>query len=355
MKISKEIKVGAGVLISLACLIYGYNFLKGEDIFSSSNYYYVMYSKVDGLTKDNPVFYNGFQIGKVQELQLSPIQTHYYVFDKNNKKIARDTLVFRMVAKLLILNKEIKIPQNTVAKIESTDLMGSKGISLQFARNQQFCESGDTLIGDIQQSLQDAVNAELVPLKNKAEGLVGQIDSVIQIIDGILNQRTQDNVVGALEHFNNSLLNIENLTDTFLNTNAEKLSKSIDNVYDLTNNFNESSENFKRLVNNMADISDTVKAMELITAVDNFNTALEDMQIILNRLKEGEGTLGLMLKDDSLYIDLQQSMMELDKLVEDIRVNPERYIHVSVFGKSEKEKNKPKKKDRKKVRPDLKD
>ncbi|MCI5058239.1 MAG: MlaD family protein [Flavobacteriales bacterium] len=349
MKYSNEIKVGILAIIALALLYYGFNYLRGEDIFNKQVVYYSVYDHVDGLTADNPVQMKGFSIGKVQDI--------YFDVNKPDK----------LVVSFIITNEKVKLREGMLARIVSLDLLGSKGIELDFDSalvdstrlkmgNFFVYEVGDTLPSDNESSLQEAVNQQVLPLKNKAEELISEINDAVKIIKPMFGPKTQQKIYGSLDNINDaaqSFKEIANTTDHVIKESSGNIKKITTNLDQITANVKDYDAQLKEILDNMSEFTDSLNEVDLAGALKNAERALESLSEILERANSGDGTLGLLLNDDSLYINMDQAMLELDKLLEDIRVNPKRYL--GPLGKKDKKKNKPQKKDRSGLRNDLND
>ena len=331
MKYSKEIKVGVVVIVGLAALYFGFNFLKGVDVLSDKRQYYAIYPRVDGLSTDNPVQINGFKIGRVSSIDL---------MDDNSGNI--------LVA-FDITKKDLEIPVNSVALIASLDLFNSKAISLKRGDSPVQAESGDTLISEIEGDLKAEVDKRLRPLEQKTESLIGSIDSVVTIVQTILNEDARQNLTESFQSINRSFQSLETTTkrlDTIIVNEQAKISSILTNVNSIAANFEDNNQELTRVINNFSEISDSIAAANLVETINNASMAMDQVASVMNKIDNGEGTVGQLVNNDTLYYNLEAATLELDKLIEDMRVNPKRYVHFSVFGRREKAENKPKKKER---------
>ena len=315
MKISRELIVGIIFVITVGLFIWGFNFLKGSDIFKKQREFYVEYYAVNGLTRANPIVINGLKVGQVKDLYFAP--------DNSGNIIV-----------ILVISNDFPIPNNSIARIYSSDLMGSKAIDLQLGNSKVLAQSGDTLRAKVEASLKEEVNAQVQPLKKKAEDLMGSIDSVVTVIQTIFNENARENLENSFESIKNTLLTLQNTTqniDTLVNTEKNRLSSIINNVDDITKNLKENNENISNILANFSTLSDTLAKSEIPKTFINANRAIGKLSNILEKINKGEGTLGLLLNNDSLYIELQKSSSDLNKLLEDIRLNPKKYVRFSVF------------------------
>ncbi len=318
MKISREFKVGIVFIVALALFIWGFNFLKGKDFFSEQREFYAVYDKVDGLVTANPVSINGLKVGQVRELY----------FDGS----ADANIIVKF-----IVDDKINIPDNSIAKIFSADLLGSKGINLMLGNSLEYVKSGDTLPSDSEGSLKEAVNKQMLPLKIKAENLMSSIDSVVSVIQYVFNKDTRENLAKSFESIKNTLSNLQSTTstiDTLVLSQKDRLANIIGNVESITLNLKNNREQFNNIISNFSALSDTLAQSNISTTLANANDALQGITGVLQKVNRGEGSLGMLLHNDTLYLNLESSANELNNLLEDMRLHPGRYIHFSVFGRN---------------------
>lgn len=330
-KISKEAKIGFVVLLSIALFYFGFNFLKGSNIFVKEKQLFALYSRIDGLSLDNPVQVNGYKVGRVNTIKLIPQERNL------------------ILVGFTITEKHLNVPINSTAKITSTDLLGSKALVMAFGNSEQMAESGDTIRGDIELDLASAVDSRIKPIELKANQLLGSIDSAVIIVQSILDSNARKSLSSSFESVSNAFRSLERTAlrlDNIVQTEQEKIQNIFSNVESISNNFRRSNKELTNIINNMADISDSLAQSNIASTVNNADRVLKDFALIMERVNNGEGSLGLLVTDKKLYNNLEQATLELDKLLEDFRVNPKRYVHFSVFGGGEKPKNKPDKKDR---------
>ena len=324
MKISKELKVGILVTVAIGLFIYGFNFLKGKNLFSTERKFYAVYSNIDGLVEANPIMVNGFRVGQVRKIEFMPNQAS------------------RIVLTLVIDNEDIKIPAGTVARIISSDILGSKAVDLQLVGGNIYAQSGDTLKGDIEQNLKDVVDKRIAPLQKKMEGLISSIDSVMVVVHAILNEDARTNLTASFEGIKNAITTLEKTSlrlDTLIASEKHKLSNIFSKIESISGNIAANNDKITNVINNFSAISDSLAKANFRQTIDNANNAIAQTTTILEKINRGEGTMGMLINNDSLYKKLDKSSADLDKLLIDLRLNPERYLHFSVFGR--KDRNKP--------------
>lgn len=313
MKISNETKVGALTAIAIALLFIGYSFLKGNDVFSSENTYYTEYNNVDGLSTSKPVMVNGYQIGRVSKLKL-----------QDNGKIRTEFKI----------KKEYEVPSNTVARIVSADLLGSKAIVFELGNSTTMARDGDPLLSDIQANLMEKVE----PLQKKVENLVEKLDSVLTGVNTALDDEFQRDFKNSLRSISSSLKNIEMITNDvegLVGTEKMRLANIMTNLESITTNFKNYNGQINSILNNLDTVSSELAQVEIKETVDNATKAMQDVQSITNKINNGEGSIGLLVNDEKLYNNLTHASESLDQLVDDLKNNPGKYLKISIFGKKD--------------------
>ena len=306
---NKELKIGIVAVITIAILYIGVNYLKGLNVLNDSRIFYAKYENVGGLTAGSPVFFNGYKVGMVSNVDLLANENQQLLVNIN-------------------IDKDFDIPINTICKIVNQDLMGSKSISLILGDDILLAEHGDTLTSEMQSSLQDEVNAQILPLKVKTEELIGSIDSVMMIITAVLNKDARENLRNTLR----------SLDETFelMNQTMIKVDKVIDHnddrISSIIKNLQDNNKNITSILNNLSSISDDI-------AKSNIKSLLNTLAEASNKISNAEGSLGMFINDKELYSNLEKSSKELEKLIKDIKDNPKRYVSFSIIGGKSKSYN----------------
>jgi phospholipid/cholesterol/gamma-HCH transport system substrate-binding protein len=311
MKISNETKIGALTAVAITVLILGYSFLRGNDVFSSANKFYAIYRSVEGLTVSKPVLVNGFQIGRVSKMQLHAD--------------GRTTVEFKV-------DKQYNIPDNTLAKLQSTDLLGSKAIVFELGNSMKYAEDQDTLRADIQGSLAES----LQPIQKKAEVLITKVDSALSSINKIMNPRFQKNIDRSFASIANSLQTLEGTTkkiDAIVGSQSAHINGIMANADAASANLKNSSAHLTGISSNFERFSTDLANSNVKGTLDNANKAMADLQATINKINSGQGSLGLLMNDDKMYNNLNSASSNLNNLFLDIKAHPSRYVHFSVFGK----------------------
>ena len=306
---NKEFKIGFFAIATIIALVFGVNYLKGINILNDNSDFYAVYENIGGLQVGSPVLVNGYKVGMVSNIDL--------LTEKNQNLLVT-----------ISLNKEFDMAKNTVCKIVNQDLMGTKGIALILGDTDELVRGGDTLISGIEGSLQDEVNAQILPLKNKAEELIRSIDSVMMIVTAVLNKDTRDNLRNSLssldktfELMSQTMLKV----DSMVGINDDRITKVVKNLESITNNLESSNSEIKTILTNFATLSDSLVQADIAAVLQNVSD-------ITAKINNGEGSVGLLLKDDKIYANFEKSTRELASLLEDIKSNPSRYVNFSIIG-----------------------
>lgn len=315
MTINKETKIGIIFVVAASLLFWGYNFLKGKDVFIKDRLFYAQYYDVSGLVKADPIFINGLRAGQVNSLYFEP---------SNSGKIIVE----------LQLTKDFPLPKNTIAKIVSTDLMGTKAISLFIGDSKDLLIEGDTMQTSIESTLQEQMEQTIGPLKHKAEELLSSVDEIISNLQLILSSETSANIKNSLTHLEQSLVNVESVTgnlDSLVDSETSKIKTILDNAESITGNLKANNEHLTAILTNFHEISDSLAGADMASTIRNANKAMADFSAIMNKINDGKGSVGMLMNNDTLYYELEKSAKDLNLLLEDIKTNPSRYLKFSLF------------------------
>lgn len=324
MKISKEFKIGVIVVLGVAALVWGVSFLKGSDLLNRKYYLYAIYPRIDNLIPANPMLINGFKVGQVNSISL--VEDGPY----KNQVIVK-----------FVLTEEVNIPKKSVAKAISSDLLGTKAVEVVFSEEKEFVKNGDTLLSGSEENLREAVNKQIAPLQAKALSLIGSIDSAMTVVTMLLNPKTRDNIDRSFESVRKAILSLEQTAyklDELVVSEKGKVSNIMTNMNDISTNLNKNEAKLNNIITNFSNLSDTLAKSQIRSAVANASATMKELNELMSRINRGEGTLGKLAKNDSLYNNLNSSAASLDRLLKDLENNPKRYVHFSIFGKKDKKK-----------------
>jgi phospholipid/cholesterol/gamma-HCH transport system substrate-binding protein len=309
-KISNEIKVGAVALLTILVFIWLYNFLKGKDYFKSTNYYYAVYDKIGGLAESSPVEVNGYKVGVVQSIEF---------VDPTSGKLL---VVFSV-------GKDFKLPVNTVAEIIPVSLLGGMKVQFVYGNGPGFYTEGDTIPGRLAVSIIDKVETELLPVKDKISNLIVVLDSVIRSVDDLMNEDFRKNLSGTVANLNTTTGTLSKV----MVSKEKDLKATIDNLNKFSGMLAQNSDKMSSTFSNLKTISDTLAAADIYTTVTNLKASLQKASTMMENMNNGKGSAGQFLTNDSIYTNLNNSLASLNELLADMKANPKRYVHFSVFGK----------------------
>lgn len=307
MKLTREIKTGIIVIGGILLFILGFSYLKSTPLFDNSKILYAVYSHVGGLQPGTQVSINGFSVGKVTDIKF---------LDNSGKLVVTFTV-----------DSEFEFSKNSKAQLYDTGIIGGKGIQIQpVFDGAPTAQSGDTLTTNVRPGLTELVQQRLTPLQQKVEGAVSNADSLLANFNEVLDDDTKGNLRETIKGLNSLVYAFQKSAATLnvlLDTNKEQLDASIANLNTIT-------ENFSKVSNSLAE-ADLGKTMASLDAtVNNLNSLLE-------KIESGEGSMGKLIHNEALYNNLTNATRELDLLLQDFRLNPKRYVNVSVFGKKQKD------------------
>ncbi|MCX6261274.1 MAG: MlaD family protein [Bacteroidia bacterium] len=303
-KISNEVKIGITAIITILVFIWVYNFLKGKDLFSKTSHYYVVYDKIGGLAESNPIEVNGYRVGVVQSVRfLDPVSGRLLV--------------------TLSVDKEFRLPVNTVSEITTASLIAGMKIQLVYGNGPGTYSNGDTIPGRLAESLITKVESELAPLKERISDLVSAIDSVIGSVNEIMDPQFKANLRSGVASLSNTAKSID----------EAELKVTLENVNKFTQMLAENSDKLTSTFSSLENVADTLAAADIYSSVNNLKLSLEKASVLMENLSNGQGTAGKLMTNDSLYTNLSNSLESLNLLLLDMKANPKRYVHFSLFGK----------------------
>jgi len=319
VKISKTSKIGIVLAVSFIVLVWGINFLKGRDIFRTEKVYIARYKNVGGLEASTVVQLNGLKIGYVREIY----------FD--------DDLSGDLIVKIAVFNK-FPLPVGTTAEIANSDLLGSKVVKLSLGKSSQFYQHNDTIKTKIESDLMSQVTEQIAPIKAKAERLIVSLDSIVSGVSLLLNSESRRNIEKSIKQISLTMENLEQISSDLsqvVSTQKTNLSASIVNLKELTENLNKDSKALGKILNKFSAISDSISPAELKSTITHLNRSAIGLETILSNINDSNGTLGLLVKDSTLYTQLTESSENLNRLLLDLKTNPHRYLKISAvnFGK----------------------
>lgn len=299
--------------MSIFILVWGLSYLKGNDIFKKSDDYHVIYSRIEGLSASNDVMLSGYKIGQVKNIQFLP--------DHSGRLLVTFSI-----------DSSVKLPINTIAQIVSSDFMGTRVIKINLGSGQGFYANNDTIPGDVESDLKEQVSMQVLPIKNRAEELLGTLDSAITVLTVIFNEDARQNLSESFENINQTIFNIEKATadlQEVVASNKTSVTKIITNLDTITTTFSNSTEEFENTLKNLSALSDTLANISVSPMLQNIFDATDKINALLVQLESTDNTAGMLLNDSQLYENINLLADDLNLLLNDIRVNPERYLNFS--------------------------
>ena len=305
MKNKNEIKTGILVVIGIGLFIFGFSYLKSNDIFVVDRTFYAVYDDVEGVVNGTPVTVNGFPVGSIQDIS----------FLKNNNLLVK----FRV-------ENDLTFSINSIAQIYETGLIGGKALAIIPANdNSRIAVSKDTLKSSVAPGLTELVNDKLTPLQENIEAMILSANEVLGKVSLIFDDSTRTNLKTSVSDFTETIRDLKEtsaMIKSVIKSNKLNIDQTIDNVLDISTNFSE--------------ISKTINQSELDLIISNFKNSSDDLALILKKVNDGNGTISKLIENDTLFQNLNDASKSIDLLLEDIRLNPKRYIHFSIFGKKDK-------------------
>ncbi len=305
MKITKEIKAGILVIASISLFIWGYSYLKGKDILNNYKTFFVKYDNVEGLAATAPITINGFVVGQVAEIKLQP----------NGEILVQ-----------LQIKNDFPFSKSSVVALYEPGLIAGRQLQIipNFNDN-NIAVSGDTLTSSVKKGLTDLVSDKLAPLQQKIEKMVVNADLLLTNLNDVLDAKSKENLKNSISNLSKTIEGFNSVVDnanTILSNNKGNIDKTFSNLNKVSTDFSK--------------ISDSLSKANLTKVVHNLENTLSNVDKIMNDVQAGKGSLGKMVKDDALYNNLEKTSKELELLLQDVRLNPTRYVNVSLFGKKNK-------------------
>ena len=309
MKITREVKTGIVAVSVIALFIWGFNFMKGLNLFDGpSKTYLTEYDNVQGLNTSSVVTINGVDVGKVVNIKF------------NSEPEKRGNLIVEFS-----VETDFEFSKKSIAKIYSASLMGGKSLAIVPSYEGEMAKPGDFLQGEIESDIFSSVTEKLNPLQAKVENVIVSADSLMTGLTDVLDAKSRKNLKSSIEELNETIINFKIISESagrLIKENEKKLGATLTNTELMTRNF--------------AKLSDTLINANLGLTVKNLETTLTNLNKILAGVEAGDGTLGKLLKDEGMYNNLTNSSKELEELLKEMKLHPKRFVHFSLFGKKDK-------------------
>lgn len=313
----KNFITGIVFVVALFLLFFGFNFLKGKNIFRNSNVFHAIYTHVDGLKTASKVTIRGLKVGEVRDIAFTT-----------------DKADLLMVS--FSVSEDYKLPKGTVAQIVTTDIMGSRSLELRLPSEVEFgyLVAGDTLDGGMSKGLKEEVSAQVRPLKAKAQQLMLSLDSILNAAQAVLGKDSQMNLVASIENMNKTFRNLESVTHSLnevVGTEKQNMKSVLQNFAGITDNLVRNKENINAILSNVSSFTDTLTQADFAGTLLRAQQAIAQFTTMMQSIKSGEGTVGALLNDKQLYENLQGATASMERLMTDVRMNPKKYVQFSLI------------------------
>ena len=284
--------------------VFSYNYLKGINLFEKTRTFKVVYSKVDGLASSNPVTLNGYTIGKVQKINFNPNNTKELIVD-------------------IVIENDVQFSKSSKAELYETGLIGGKAIAIiPDYDNNIMANSGDYLVGTVKPGLTDLVNQIMPQIQLQLEEVMQNAKVVLSNINTLFDEETKESLKSSIDQYSsltNSLSETSENINNLIKDNSTSIASTVDNL-------NKTSIK-------MNDISTSISEVNLNLILTNLDSTVSNLNNLTNQMSKGEGTMGRLIYDAKLFENLDNATKNLEVLIEDIKSNPKRYVHFSIFGK----------------------
>ena len=303
MRLSKEIKAAFFVLSTILLFIFGFNYLKGSSILDKQKTIYAVYDEVDGLLVGANVMINGLSIGNVTKLDFLPNST-------------------KIIVTLKVKDK-LNFSSKSTASIYETGVLGGLAISIEpLFERESIVKTGDTLMSSVRPGLTELINRQIEPLSRQLQSTITSVDSIFTGASNVLNRQTQEEIKESISVLTSAIKAIKNSSVIIEETLTSK-NTQINNTID----------NFEKISSNLSNVSDELNSFGLTSLLSNLEVSVDGISSIVDKLDSDNSTLGKLINEDEVYNNLNSSIESLNILINDIKTNPKKYVHFSVFGR----------------------
>ena len=308
MKINNETKVGILAIVAIVLLVLGFNFLKGNQVFKKDTHILAVFEKLGTLDKSNSVKINGLPIGTV------------YDFAPTDKEVSAIIVTIN-------LTKDVNIPKDSRAYI-SAGLVGASTITIDMGTSNVFLKHGDTIQTIVNEGILGDLTSQVSPTLGKTRDAIDSLKILIGNFNRTLDPNTQHNLQAMIANLNRTSAQVQSL----LAAQSIVLAESLGNVNEITGNLAQNSGRINTTMQNLETASGKLANIEIQSTLDSLDRTVNNLKTFTNKLNSTEGSLGLMMNDKTLYNNINYAILSLETLMDDIRVNPKRYVNISVFG-----------------------
>lgn len=308
MKLSKEIKTAILVLSGILLFIFIFYYLKGENILDNSKKISAIYNNVEGLAPSAAVTINGHKIGKVQSI--------HFTNDLSGKLNVN-----------MLIDSDFEFSKNSTAQLYEAGLIGGKAIAIIPAFDgAPNVESGDLLSSDVKPGLTDLVNQRLTPLQEKMETMMVSADTLLVNLNTLFDAQTKSNIKSSIAELSTTIASFKSTSESLNNL-----------VVDNSSSIGQTITNFNKISEDLTSLSTSLAAADFDTIMADLKSTISSFNQLLSAIENGEGSVGKLMKDEAVYNNLEGATKQLEELLEDMKLNPKRYVHFSLFGKKAKQ------------------
>ena len=286
----------------LILMYWGINFLKGRNLFTSSHTFYTTFRDVDGLNVSGDVMFRGMKVGTITDIVFDPAMPEEIVVE-------------------FTVPKKYPVPNDSRILTNNPFIIGNKVMVIEYGHSPQMYQSGDTIPSVSKPDLLAQISDGLEPVKEQLTNMVSNLNRTLSSLDTLLSEENMANISGTLAN---------------IRTLSAGLQTSVNNVNSITGNLKDNGDNIDRILGNVGDFTDSLNTLQLTAVIGNLNSTLTNLNQAVAKINEGDGSLALLLNDPALYEGLQSSSENLSTLLEDLKANPGRYVHFSLFGRKNK-------------------
>jgi phospholipid/cholesterol/gamma-HCH transport system substrate-binding protein len=306
--LSKEIKTAILVLSGILLFIFIFYYLKGENILDNSKKISAIYDNVEGLAPSAAVTINGHKIGKVQSI--------HFTNDLSGKLNVN-----------MLIDSDFEFSKNSTAQLYEAGLIGGKAIAIIPAFDgAPNVESGDLLSSDVKPGLTDLVNQRLTPLQEKMETMMVSADTLLVNLNSLFDAQTKSNIKSSIAELSTTIASFKSTSESLNNL-----------VVDNSSSIGQTITNFNKISEDLTSLSTSLAAADFDTIMADLKSTISSFNQLLSAIENGEGSVGKLMKDEAVYNNLEGATKQLEELLEDMKLNPKRYVHFSLFGKKAKQ------------------
>ena len=306
-RLTKEIKAGLIVVLGITALIMGFSYLKSNSLLGKSTTLHAVYDHVGGLQSGTAVSLNGFSVGTIDDIAF---------LDETGKLMVSFTIT-----------TDLPIPADSKAELYDTSVLGGKGLQIVLGTpGSAIAQNGDTLTSIVKVGMTDRITELMEPLEAKVNSAIVETDLLMKNLNQLLDTDSQALLRETLNNFSETSASLKVITQN-VSENLTANEKALGTILEST----------AELTSNLSSVSETLNDADLQGLIADLNTSVTATKEILEGVKNGEGSVGQIFTNQELYLSLQENLSQLEWLLQDLRLNPKRYLSVSVFGKKQKD------------------